>query len=493
MNQLQERPAQSAAPETTKSNPSDFGKVWKEWNRIHLRRFAHKAHNIVAGKRAVGPVSFLGVAAALGAALTLTTLYSTSYAVTLDGETVGVVADQAIVAAAIREVEQEGSQMLGYDYQVEGDLDYQFGLTLKSDLTDQRSVRTFFYNQLDEVSADLRQYELSVNGKAVGVVQDEEALNEMLGRIMEQYKTTDTTSASFVEAVSVSHVYNVDYTMTIAEIEEILTASSVGETTYVVEKGDTFNNIAHANDMSISDLQALNPEVNINRLSIGQTLNVKEYIPFLSVQTTEHQIYKQAIECPVETVDDPNIYKGDSKIREQGIPGEALVTANVTYVNGYEKERDITESVTLREPTVTVKAVGTKERPKTASYGKYHWPITGRISSYFGGRRIYGSYDFHSGIDIPCAYGASIKAADGGTVTFAGTKGTYGKLVIITHDNGAQTYYAHNSSLLVSAGEKVYRGQPIAKGGSTGRSTGNHCHFEIRINGKSVNPLNYLP
>ena len=491
MNQLQERPVQT--PATDAAKPNTAGKDWKEWTRIHLRRFAHLTHHVVAGKRSVGPISFLGVAAALGTALTVLTLYSTSYAVTLDGRTVGVVADQSVITDAINEVEQQGSQMLGYDYHVEGSLDYQFGLTLKSDLTDQRAVRTFFYNQLDEVSADLRQYELSVNGKAIGVVQQEEALNEMLSRIISQYKTKDTTSASFVDAVSVSHVYNVDYTMTIAELEEILTASSVGETTYTVQKGDTFNNIAHANDMSISDLQALNPEVNINRLSIGQNLNVKEYIPFLSVQTTEHQIYKQAIECPVETVDDPTIYKGDSKIKTQGTPGEALVTANVTYVNGYEREREILESVTLREPTVTVKAVGTKERPKTASYGVYHWPITGRISSYFGGRRIYGAYDFHSGIDIPCAYGANIKAADGGTVTFSGTKGTYGKLVIITHDNGAKTYYAHNSKLLVSAGDKVYRGQVIAKGGSTGRSTGNHCHFEIRINGKSVNPLNYLP
>ena len=79
-----------------------------------------------------------------------------------------------------------------------------------------------------------------------------------------------------------------------------------------------------------------------------------------------------------------------------------------------------------------------------------------------------------------------------GTVTFAGYKGSYGYLVIIRHDNGTQTYYGHNSKLLVSAGQKVYKGQQIAKAGSTGRSTGTHCHFEVRINGKAVNPLNYL-
>ena len=143
--------------------------------------------------------------------------------------------------------------------------------------------------------------------------------------------------------------------------------------------------------------------------------------------------------------------------------------------------------------STTVKAVGTKEKPKTASTGTYTWPTSSRrINSYFGGRYLYGHYDYHSGLDIHATYGENIKAADGGTVTFAGWKGSYGYLVIITHDNGVQTYYAHNSSLLVSAGDKVYQGQAIAKAGSTGNSTGVHCHFEVRVGGRAVNPLNYL-
>ena len=112
--------------------------------------------------------------------------------------------------------------------------------------------------------------------------------------------------------------------------------------------------------------------------------------------------------------------------------------------------------------------------------------------SYFGGRYIFGRYSYHSGIDIAASYGASIRAADGGKVTFAGYKGSYGNLVVITHDNGTQTYYGHNSSLLVSAGQKVSKGQAIARAGSTGRSTGTHCHFEVRVRGSAVNPLNYL-
>ncbi len=99
-----------------------IGKAFREWSRIHGRRVAHQIHNVVAGNRAAGPVSFLVCSAALAVALTLTTLYSPSYAVTLDGEPVGVVADEGMVQQAIQSVEETGSQLLGYDYQVEGGL-----------------------------------------------------------------------------------------------------------------------------------------------------------------------------------------------------------------------------------------------------------------------------------------------------------------------------------------------------------------------------------
>ncbi len=466
--------------------------LWKEWGRIHLRRWGHVAHGALSVHRAVGPVSFLAAAAALGVALTVTTLYSPSYAVTVDGQEVGVVADQEMVAAAIQQVEREGSSLLGYDYQVEGELDYQFTLTLKSDLTSETEIENYFYSQLSSVSSSLRKCQVSVDGQVIGVVKDEEVLNQMLEELKNQYVTENTTSVEFVEQVDVDYVYAADNLMTVEEMEAALTANTTGETTYTVQKGDTFNAIAYANDMSVSDLKALNPDVDINRLMIGDVLNVKELIPLLSVQTTEHQVYTQAIECPVEEVEDSSMYKGDSKILTQGEEGEAEIEADVTLINGYEKERTVTSTTTLREPTTTVKAIGTKEKPKTASKGTYQWPVSGRISSYFGGRYIFGSYSYHSGLDIACSYGTSIKAADGGTVTFAGTKGTYGKLVIITHDNGTKTYYAHNSSLLVSAGDKVYQGQTIAKAGQTGRATGVHCHFEVRVNGTAVNPLNYL-
>lgn len=468
-------------------------KVFREWSRIHGRRAAHLIHNAAAGNRATGPISFLAGSAALAVALTLTALYSPSYAVTVDGEQVGVVADQEVVAQAIQAVEEAGANILGYDYQVEGDIQYQFEVSLRSDLSQQSDIQDYFFTQLDEVSGELRMYQVSVDGATVGVIKNEEDLNQLLENMKAKYTTENTVSAEFLDTVTVEPVYTADTVLTVEEMEQALQASSNGSTTYTVVQGDTFNAIAYANDMSVSDLKALNPNVDINRLMVGDVLNVKELTPVLSVQTVDNITYTESIECPVETREDSSMYKGETKIITQGVEGEAQVNATVTYVNGQETERVINSSVTVREPTTTVKAVGTKEKPKTASTGSYSWPITGRITSYFGGRYIFGSYSYHSGIDISCSYGAAIKAADGGTVTFAGYKGSYGYLVIITHDNGTQTYYAHNSSLLVSAGQKVYKGQQIAKAGSTGRSTGTHCHFEVRVRGTSVNPLSYLP
>ena len=315
----------------------------------------------------------------------------------------------------------------------------------------------------------------------------------MLDGIKDEFVNENTISAGFVEDLSISPVYALDDLITVGQVEEALKANTTGETTYTVVKGDTYNGIAYANDMSLSDLMALNPQASLNRLMVGDVLNVKEIIPALSVQTTEHVTYTEAIPCPVEEVKDDKMYKGDSKIVTKGEEGEARVEADVVYVNGYEKERTVTNTTTLREPTTTVKAVGTKERPKTASKGTYIWPTSShRINSYFGGRKIFGSYSYHSGLDIHATYGEAIKAADGGTVTKAGYSGSYGNLVVITHDNGTQTYYAHNSSIVVSVGQKVYQGQTIAKAGSTGRSTGVHCHFEVRVRGTAVNPLNYL-
>ena len=122
------------------------------------------------------------------------------------------------------------------------------------------------------------------------------------------------------------------------------------------------------------------------------------------------------------------------------------------------------------------------------------WPISGPVTSEFGWRvhPITGDSRFHSGLDIGGDYGMAIHAAAAGTVIYAGWISGYGNAVIIDHGGGITTLYGHNQSLNVSEGQSVAQGQVIAACGSTGNSTGPHCHFEVRQNGEPVSPYGYL-
>ena len=126
--------------------------------------------------------------------------------------------------------------------------------------------------------------------------------------------------------------------------------------------------------------------------------------------------------------------------------------------------------------------------------GKFAWPCYGTITSYFGWRihPIFGDYRYHSGMDIAVAAGTPVVAAESGTVILAQWYGGYGNCVVIDHGGGISTLYGHNNSLNVSVGQQVSKGQTIAAAGSTGDSTGPHCHFEVRVNGVVTEPLDYL-
>ena len=129
----------------------------------------------------------------------------------------------------------------------------------------------------------------------------------------------------------------------------------------------------------------------------------------------------------------------------------------------------------------------------TPSGGSYMWPATqgSRISSYFGPRSspTAGASSNHKGIDIPCPTGSDIVASAAGTVVVSQYSSSAGYYIMIDHGNGVSTVYMHNSQLVVSVGQSVEQGQVIAKAGSTGYSTGSHCHFGVMINGSYVNQL----
>ncbi len=132
---------------------------------------------------------------------------------------------------------------------------------------------------------------------------------------------------------------------------------------------------------------------------------------------------------------------------------------------------------------------------RSRGYTPSVWPVAGKLESGFGGRRNpFGgsSYEFHSGQDIDAEYGSPVISGASGKVEFAGWQNGYGQLVVIDHGGGLTTRYGHLSHIDVTLGQAVARAQFLGRVGSTGRSTGPHLHYEVRINDEPVNPLQYL-
>lgn len=153
--------------------------------------------------------------------------------------------------------------------------------------------------------------------------------------------------------------------------------------------------------------------------------------------------------------------------------------------------------VSVTKVAKTEKTTGSVNTSLATSKGKaniglsFIRPISGTITSRFGVSSSMRKSS-HTGLDIAASTGTPIKAAASGTVSFSGRKGSYGKMIVITHSNGVQTYYGHCNELYVSAGTQVSQGQTIAAVGSTGNSTGPHLHLEVRVNGVAYNPQNYV-
>ena len=439
-------------------------------------------------------ILFLGGSCALAGVILFFSFFTMGTTVTYNGRVLGTLSSKAEAESVRHQLETITSQTLGETYTLDDSLlEYDSGLTLRQDIEDESA----YEEQLsDEIGLVTSAYCLYVNGERIGTTPYEGALDELLKQLQRAASDEDTISCKFEEDVEIRQEYvPTDAIMNLGYIAELLYSTKTAEVTYEVKKGDTWSQIAARNNMTSSELLALNPGYNINKLQIGEVLTLSASVPYLTMTVEKQERYLDDVAYNIEYTDSADLYQGDYKVTSKGEYGKADVMAKTTYVNGEETERTILSSVTLKEPVTEYRLRGTKPRPTWYPTGSFRWPTSGRITSYFGGRKSPGGIGStnHKGIDIAVPRGTPIYAADGGTVTYSGWMSGYGYLVEINHGNGYVTRYGHNSSLTVSVGQHVYKGQQVARAGSTGNSTGNHCHFEVRYNGVAKNPLNYLP
>lgn len=339
---------------------------------------------------------------------------------------------------------------------------------------------------------------LYVDGQLIGAVKSSADLRYILQNILNEARNGDTTAtASFAQDVqTINGLFPTTTLITSEEMNKLLTGTSKSALTYTVQLGDTLTSIAKAHNTTVAELNKLNNNQLGDDLHPGDLITLEVATPMLSVELVKNVTYQVPLSYKTVTIQDDTQYTDYSKVKTEGVNGIQECVDKVYYINGTETKREIVSRKVIVPSVDKVVITGTKKRPKVSgageATGKMMWPVPSLhvITTYYTYR--WGS--FHSGIDISggSAYGKTIVAADGGVVVFAGWKNGYGQCVQINHGNGIQTLYGHASRLLVSTGQRVSKGQAIAKVGSTGNSTGPHCHFEVIKNGSRVNPLKYV-
>jgi murein DD-endopeptidase MepM/ murein hydrolase activator NlpD len=424
----------------------------------------------------------LAVTAVMGV-YNVSATYQVGVEVLVNGQSLCVADSQQQVLGVKEALQEEISQGLGQPYVLQTQPTYRLVLTPRDEVVDVIELE----KQLMVCAPDVAEMTvLEVDGQVIGATQEPEALKEMLEQIKNQYATgaADEVLEFNKEVVVQERLCVLSASKTITEMRAILESQTVVEDTYTAQEGDTYSLIAPRYGMSVSQLEQLNGTE--EELHSGDVLKVEKNEPLLGVISTRTEQYEEAIPFETEEIETDTLYKSEKKTLIEGVEGKSLVTAKVVSINGEEVSREPLESEVLENPVTEVLQVGTKELPAFA--GDFAYPTQGVFTSEFGPR--WGRT--HTGLDIANQIGTPIYASETGTVILAEDNGSYGLCIKIDHGDGFVTLYGHNSELLVKEGDQVAKGQLIAYMGSTGRSTGSHCHFEIRVNGTAVNPRLYL-
>jgi murein DD-endopeptidase MepM/ murein hydrolase activator NlpD len=273
------------------------------------------------------------------------------------------------------------------------------------------------------------------------------------------------------------------------DLKELLLKGTLEQMTHIVQPGDCIGCIAKQYSITSEDIYRNNPGITeTTLLQLGQEISVTAARPKLTVQVIERKEVEETMHYKIEVQASEALFRGEQRVLQEGKEGRRRVTYQYVTENGVQTEKKVIQEEILAEPVNKIIQKGTKVKPDRGD-GAFAWPTNGgRITSGYGPR--WGK--MHQGLDIAGVSNRNIKASDNGKVVQAGWNGNYGKSVVIDHGNGYRTLYGHLSSVDVSVGDVVQKGEKIGVMGSTGESTGVHLHFEIIKNGSNTNPMRYF-
>ena len=412
-----------------------------------------------------------------------------------NGEALGVVTSESEVDSATREVKQRIADVESADLTIHTP---RLSLTILDDGMPYVTTAALANRMLEHSDVPLTEaWGVYLDGRFYAAVHDKTIVEDALLQNLAEFQLPDqATDVGYQKEVTYqSGLYVADSLMDEKALCEKLTQTTRYETTHTVGEYETLLTIALRYSMEKEELIALNPELEEDdTLVVGQRLTVEKESRVLPIVCTVQMTIPSFIEYDTVELETSAVNNGDTKVLVPGERGEKSNVVDVFYVNGTEESRTVISSTILKEPVSEQIGIGTYSAApssgttKLNGTGQFSWPVNGGyISDPFISNRN------HKGLDIAAPAGTEIYAAADGVVTVAGwNSGGYGYLVMIDHGNGYTTVYGHCSVIWAAVGQTVSRGQSIATVGSTGNSTGNHLHFEVRENGICRDPGAYI-
>lgn len=456
--------------------------------------------------------------------------YALCYAASVQGQTLAYFQEEGTYHQALIQAQAQAKEILGEQADSHG---WDQAVTLSTTLAPKNQVAEVHQvtDALLEAIPQLEHvYTLRVDGMLVGAARSADTIYEALKQVKDVYTTANSLSVQFENQLSLAYEYlPADMeTLETGELVSRLIQEAPRLFLYTAQPGDTVEELLERFAMTSERLQELNPDQVLGAIDLspgegggfglpedlelsedqladlrllllnatgtplepGTVLTVEQVCPLLVTTTVEEQAITRDATPERLYEDDPTMFRGQQRIVQEGTAGMETVLTRTVRRCGVPLSSTDLSAVRLGESTPLIVAIGTKPLPEGCLF---LWPVQGRVSSDYGYRFLFGETNFHQGVDIAAPMGTAIAAGADGQVVFAGEQGSYGNLVILRHDNGFFSYYGHCSKLLVTVGQSVTQGQIIAAVGSTGRSTGPHCHFELRYDNSPIDPLLYLP
>lgn len=465
---------------------------FKLWSSRLLHRLSWKSPTFI-----VGTISFIMVIGS--ATVYLSSTASAAYLV-VNGQKTGIVGSVEIGQHLVDEILAKRGQAINKAAKTNDHIEYQLVRVKKAELLGEMSTKIELEKKL---TSYIDGYALDIAGTQIAILPNQEDIQKVLKTYQEFYTNPSDnnklTSVEFSESTSTKPVEaQPDQVKLPDQVLKELKDGKITTTEYTVQANDSWWLIARKNDMKTKEVLASNPGMTEDsKLQAGQKIKLVSVTPYLTVMSKGILTSTEIIAFDVVTNTDTKLARGESVVKEQGSDGEKLVTYSYLQKNGKDITKQVINEKVIKSPVSQVVDKGPSSTPVSVAYSISRgsgstsgivWPLRGSINSYYGSR--HGS--FHTGIDIGGDVGDPYTAAASGTIVAAGWGGGYGNMILIDHGNGVMTRYAHSSRLLVSVGQSVSRGQTIGLVGTTGNSTGPHLHFEVILNGDTVNPLSYL-